>query len=90
MQQKFQIKGGLLYFHDRLFIPPEAGLTTSLLQEFHSSPVGGHSGIQATLARLSGNFYWPGMYKDVKQFVNACSVYSHNKYSTQSPYGLLQ
>ncbi|MCH88698.1 hypothetical protein A2U01_0009589, partial [Trifolium medium] len=90
MQQKFQIRGGLLYFKDRLFIPAEADLITSLLQEFHSSPVGGHSGIQATLARLSATFYWPGMYKDVKQFVNACSVCQHNKYSTQPPYGLLQ
>jgi hypothetical protein len=90
MQQKFQIKGGLLYFKDRLFIPTETDLHASLLQEFHSSPAGGHSGIQATLARLSASFYWPGMHKDVKQFVNACAVCQHNKYSTQSPYGLLQ
>ncbi|MCH79303.1 transposon Tf2-1 polyprotein [Trifolium medium] len=90
MQQKFQIKGGLLYFKNRLFIPMEAELTKSLLQEFHSSPAGGHSGIQATLARLSTNFYWPGMHKDVKDFVNACSICQHNKYSTQPPYGLLQ
>ncbi|PNY00428.1 hypothetical protein L195_g023708, partial [Trifolium pratense] len=90
MQQQFQVKAGLLHFQNRLFIPFESGLTTSLLQEFHSSPTGGHSGIQATLARLSATFYWPGMYKDVKQFVNACSVCQHNKYSTQSPYGLLQ
>jgi hypothetical protein len=90
MQQKFQVKAGLLYFKDRLFIPPESGLTTSLLQEFHASPTGGHSGVQATLARLSATFYWPGMYKDVKQFVTTCAVCQHNKYSTQSPYGLLQ
>ncbi|MCH83674.1 hypothetical protein A2U01_0004500 [Trifolium medium] len=45
---------------------------------------------KATLARLSATFYWPGMYKDVKQLVNTCAVCQHNKYSTQSPYGLLQ
>jgi hypothetical protein len=90
MQNKFQLKSGLLYFRDRLFIPPESELTSSLLQEFHSSPTGGHSSIQATLARLSSTFYWPGMYRDVKQFVTTCSVCQHNKYSTQSPHGLLQ
>lgn len=57
MQQSFAFRSGLLYFKDRIFIPTEAGLTTSLMHEFHSSPLGGHSGVQATLARLSAVFY---------------------------------
>lgn len=90
MQQKFTVKADLLYFKDRLFIPTESGLISSLLTEFHASPLGGHSGIQATLARLSASFYWPGMHKDVKTFVNACHICQHNKYNTHAPYGLLQ
>jgi len=90
MQRCFTSKNGLLYFKDRLFIPTESGLTSELLQEFHTSPLGGHSGIQATAARLSSSFYWPGMHKDVKQFVNSCTMCQQNKYSTHAPYGLLQ
>ncbi|KAL0281945.1 UNVERIFIED_CONTAM: hypothetical protein Sradi_7277800 [Sesamum radiatum] len=44
----------------------------ALLTEFHASPVSGHSGTKATLARLSGSFYWPGMLADVKKFVGEC------------------
>lgn len=61
-----------------------------LLQEFHSSPLGGHSGVKATLARLSAIFYWPGMHKDVKTYIQQCSTCQYNKHNTHSPYGLLQ
>lgn len=90
MQQKFSMKSGLLYFKDRIFIPSESGLIPSILEEFHSSPVGGHSGIKATLARLSTLFYWPGMHADVKDFIRRCDVCQYNKYDPHSPYGLLQ
>ncbi|KAK4383186.1 Retrovirus-related Pol polyprotein from transposon.6 [Sesamum angolense] len=72
MQQFFSERGGLLYHRNRLFIPPSSGLTAALLTEFHASPVGCHSGTKATLARLSGSFYWPGMLADVKKFVQEC------------------
>lgn len=74
MQQKFTFKSGLIFFNDRIFIPKEAGIIPSLLLEFHSTPLGGHSGIKATLARLSSIFYWPGMHHDVKVFVNKCDT----------------
>lgn len=74
MLQNFKYKSGLLYFKGKLFIPVETGLTTEILQEFHASPLGGHSGIQATLARVSASFYWPGMHKEIKSFVNTCNT----------------
>lgn len=90
MQQKFTYKSGLLYFKDRIFIPQNSDLSQALLTEFHASPMGGHSGIKATLSRLSSVFYWPGMHSAVKDHVNRCSVCQIHKYSTLAPYGLLQ
>lgn len=90
MQQHFCVKSDMLYFKDKIFVPKASDLIPSLLDEFHSTPMGGHSGIKATLSRISAVFYWPGMHADVKQFVNQCSVCQYNKYSTHSPYGLLQ
>lgn len=90
MQRNFSYRAGILYFHERIFIPQEAAIIPSLLEEYHSSPLGGHSGIKATISRLSAVFYWPGMYADVKNFINSCSICHYNKYSTQPLYGLLQ
>lgn len=90
MQRNFSYRAGILYFQERIFIPREAAIIPSLLEEYHSSPLGGHSGIKATISRLSAVFYWPGMYADVKNFINSCSICHYNKYSTQPLYGLLQ
>jgi len=43
-----------------------------LLEEFHKTPIGGHMGINKTLARLGENFVWTGMREDVHNFVAAC------------------
>lgn len=46
----FTIQQGVLYVTGCLFIPAETGLHPLLLEEFHSSAIGGHFGVKATLA----------------------------------------
>lgn len=65
----FSIKQGILYFKDRIFVPLESGLRPALLQEFHASVIGGHSGIKGTLTRITGSFSWPRLAMDVKAYV---------------------
>ncbi|KAL0405381.1 UNVERIFIED_CONTAM: Retrovirus-related Pol polyprotein from transposon.6 [Sesamum latifolium] len=86
----FKERAGLLYHKDRLYIPPDSGLSQRLIAEFHSTSLGGHSGIKPTLARLAAAFSWPGMHKEVKQFIQLCAPCQQNKYLPHSPYGLLQ
>ncbi|XP_058757747.1 uncharacterized protein LOC131631003 [Vicia villosa] len=90
MQTTFQIKDGLVFFKDRIFIPSKTDFREILLKEYHSTPTAGHSGLQPTLARISSSFMWPGIYKDTKAFVKACSVCQQNKYLPQKKQGLLQ
>lgn len=87
---KFKLYDGLLYFGDRLFVPPESELQQRVLQELHSSPVGGHSGYRATLARVASGFYWPLLAKMVKTFVSQCHICQQHKAVTRAPVGLLQ
>lgn len=90
MPPQFRLCDGLLYFGDRLFIPEACQLQDALLKEYHASPLGGHSGTKATLARLAASFYWSAMQKAVKQFVAYCQVCQQNKALNQAPAGLLQ
>ncbi|MCH83875.1 enzymatic polyprotein, partial [Trifolium medium] len=42
----FCFKQGLLFHKDRLFVPLETDLRKQLLTEFHTTPIGGHSGVK--------------------------------------------
>ena len=46
----------------------------ALLREFHNSTVGGHVGIRRTYTQLFAEFYWLGMKKMVRQFIQACDT----------------
>ncbi|MFX6572611.1 integrase zinc binding domain-containing protein, partial [Acinetobacter baumannii] len=62
--------------------PDVHGLRETLLSEFHASPAGGHSGVKATLARLSAQLYWPHMHAQVKDWVRKCITCQQQKYIT--------
>lgn len=78
----FKVQQGLLYFRDRLFIPLESDLRPNLIQEFHSTPEGGHSGNKGTLARLTAMFSWPNMARDIREFIRTCTVCNINTQPT--------
>ncbi|MCI34194.1 hypothetical protein A2U01_0055412, partial [Trifolium medium] len=67
----FSLKGGILFYKDRLVIPANSAIIKDLLKEFHSSPSGGHSGYLRTYRRIAGTLYWQGMMKNVQEFVKA-------------------
>jgi hypothetical protein len=86
----FKALEGLLFFKRKLYIPSDSAFKSILLEEFHSSTLGGHSGIHKTYGRLRENVYWDGMHKEVTEFVKACLVCQQTKSPTHLPYGLLQ
>ncbi|PNY13662.1 retrotransposon-related protein [Trifolium pratense] len=86
----FHIKQGVLLYHDRLVISPNSPSIPWLLEEFHNTPSGGHSGFLRTYRRLADSLYWVGMQKSVRDYVRSCDVCQRQKYSATSPGGLLQ
>lgn len=86
----YTVREGLLYWKDRLVIPIEEALIQRILQEYHSSPIGGHAGITRTLARLKAQFYWPKMQEQVQEYVQNCVICQQAKVSNTLPSGLLQ
>lgn len=79
---------GLVYYNRRIYVSPRSSARTPLLSEYHSSQA--DPGFERTLRRVSAEFYWPNMKKEVRRFVEACVVCQTTKYSTQKPAGLLQ
>ena len=52
--------------------------------------MGGHSGAPVTLNKVRSMFFWPGMRKDILQFVQSCSVCLQAKADRASYPGLLE
>lgn len=55
----------------------------------HSDPTSGHFGIFKTHKRLSLNYFWPNMHKDVVNFVSSCDSCLSHKHSTQPTLGTM-
>ena len=72
-----------------IWLPSGFSFIPTLLLEYHSSPTDAHIGVTKTMARLSENFTWIGIRKDVEQFVAACLDCQYTKYEAQKMAGLL-
>ena len=84
----FRVEDNLLYFEECLYVPSESCL--SLLQARHDLPAVGHFGFNKTLELVSWDFWWPQMWKTIKEYVLFYNICSRSKNPQHWPYGLLQ
>ncbi|GKB00931.1 ty3-gypsy retrotransposon protein, partial [Tanacetum coccineum] len=84
------VRDGLLFYKNQILILDNSALQPIVLAEYHSSPVGGHAGMQRTLAHISSTFYWPRMKDAIRDYVLKCRICQETKPFNQAPQGLLQ
>lgn len=59
------------------------------LRACHDVPTSGHGGFFRTFERLRRTAYWPGMKKDVQNYVSKCQVCQRTKKDRRRPPGLM-
>ncbi len=62
--------------------PSDRDLIRLILLEFHSSGLGGHLALRKMHSEVSKRFFWPGLKKDVADFVKQCVVCQAGRTST--------
>jgi hypothetical protein len=65
----YELQQGVIKFNGKIWVGANVGLQTKLIQAFHASALGGHSGIQATYQRIHKLFAWHGLKLVVQEFV---------------------
>lgn len=70
---------GNLLFRGRRWVPEGLDLRTRLIQTTHDSVLHGHPGREVTYALVARSFFWPGMAKDIRTFVENCDGCGRNK-----------
>src|ERR1700678_4560473 len=72
------IQDGLLLRGNQLCIP-KCSMRENLLKEKHSGGLVGHFGHDKTFVKLSESYFCPGMWLEVKLFIDRCRVCQHSK-----------
>uniref|UniRef100_A0A803TSY3 Gypsy retrotransposon integrase-like protein 1 n=1 Tax=Anolis carolinensis TaxID=28377 RepID=A0A803TSY3_ANOCA len=85
---KGEQKGGFWFVNKKLYIP--AILRIKILHRFHNNQSAGHMGITKTTKAIAKHCWWPGMRKDIKNYVIQCDDCAKNKPRGGKPMGLLQ
>ncbi|KAJ1131535.1 hypothetical protein NDU88_009871, partial [Pleurodeles waltl] len=72
LSKKFTIDGGKLFFVGKgkkaeVIVAEE--FAKQIFNQFHSSLIGGHSGITKTKKSIGSRFYWPNVTVDIEQWV---------------------
>ena len=87
----FRIRAdGTLEFQGRLCVPKDSALRKKILEEAHSSVFTVHPGSTKMYRSLRENYWWPGMKREIADFVAKCLVCQQVKAEHQRPAGLLQ
>jgi len=80
---------GIMYKEGKVYVPKDNKLRAEIIWLHHNMPVGGHGGQWKTVELVTRNFWWPGVTKEVKQYVEGCDACQHNKNRTEQPAGKL-
>ncbi|GJS03070.1 putative reverse transcriptase domain-containing protein [Tanacetum coccineum] len=87
----FERRGdGEIYFFDRIWIPSVGGVRKLIMDEAHTSRYSIHPGADKMYHDLRNLYWWPGMKRDIAEYVSRCLTCSKIKAEHQKPSGLLQ
>jgi hypothetical protein len=86
----YSLQGGLIKKDNKIWVAQNTAIQTKIIAAFHSSALGGHSGVQATYLRVNKLFCWKGLKQDVESYVQQCLICQQAKHELVNPPGLLQ
>nr|GEY87860.1 putative reverse transcriptase domain-containing protein [Tanacetum cinerariifolium] len=81
---------GGIYFFDRVWIPSVGGIRKLIMDEARTSRYSVHPGADKMYYDLRDLYWWPGMKRDMAEYVSKCFTCSKIKAEYQKPSGLLQ
>ena len=72
--KKWREHEGLMLKERKVYVPKDEKLRAKIIRLHHDTPVGGHGGQWKTIELVTRNFWWPGVSREVKQYMEECNV----------------
>jgi len=74
---------GVMYKERKVYVPKDNKLRAEIIRLHYDMPVGGHGGQWKIVELVTQNFWWPGITKEVKQYVEGYNACQCNKNHTK-------
>ena len=88
--EEWQIEEGLVLKEERVYVPKNEKLRVEIIWLHHDTPIAGHGGQWKTVELVTRNYWWPGVTKEVKQYVEGCDQCQRIKNRTEMSAGKLR
>jgi len=73
----------------KVYVPKDDKLRAEIIRLYHDMSVGEHGGQWKTTELVTRNFWWLGISREVKQYMEGCDMCQRNKNCMQVPTGKL-
>ena len=84
-----KIEGDLVLKEGKVYILKDEELRTEIIQLHHNVLVAGHGERQKMTELVLRNYWWPGVAKNVRKYVDRCDLYQRMNYRTEALVGKL-
>ncbi|KAM1156709.1 hypothetical protein ACFX2B_027171 [Malus domestica] len=81
---------GMLMQDKRMYVPNNADLKKEILDKAHISAYAIHPGGTKMYHTIRPFYYWPGMKREIAEYVSKCAVCQQVKAERKKPFGLMQ
>ncbi|ESK83158.1 hypothetical protein Moror_14995 [Moniliophthora roreri MCA 2997] len=78
----WEVNDSLIRYRGRIYVPDDVLLRREITKMIHEGQPFGHPGQFGTLDLVQRDYWWPGMAKFVKNFVDGCAICQQMKINT--------
>jgi len=64
----------VIYKEEKVYVPKDEKLRAEIIWLHHDTLVRGHGGQWKTVELVTQNFWWPGITKEMKRYVEGCNA----------------
>ena len=87
--EEWREEDGLMLKERKVYVPRDDALRVEIIRLHHDTPMEGHGGQWKTAEMVTRNFWWSGVMREVKRYMEGCDACQRNKNRTEQPAGKL-
>jgi len=73
----------IMYKEGKVYVPKDEKLRAEIIRLHHDMSIGGHRGQWKTVELVTRNFWWLGVTKEIKRYMEGCNACQRNKNRTE-------